>query len=213
MSTSDGALLSVFGTSEARPVNDRGKGADLHKNKKTKGTVINMKRIDDPAFFSKTALELAPLLLGKTLCTNRGGTVRRLRITETECYMGTGDLACHASKGRTPRTDVLFGRGGIAYVYLIYGIHDLFNVVCGAEGSPEAVLIRCCEGYAGPARLTKFLGIDRSLNRADLLTSEEIWLEGDDTRCGYVTKPRVGVDYAGEYWSRIEWRFVLAENS
>lgn len=95
-----------------------------------------MKRIDDLSFYSRTALELAPLLLGQYLCTNRNGTLRRLKITETECYMGTGDLACHASKGRTPRTEVMFGRGGTAYVYLIYGIHSLFNVVCGAEGSP-----------------------------------------------------------------------------
>ncbi len=170
-----------------------------------------MKRIGDLSFYSQTALELAPLLLGQYLCVSRSGETRRLKITETECYMGTDDLACHASKGRTPRTEVLFGRGGTAYVYLIYGIHNLFNVVCGAEGSPEAVLIRCCEGYEGPEKLTKFLGIDRSLNRADLLTSEEIWLEGDGLRYGYLTKPRVGVDYAGEYWSGIEWRFVLDE--
>lgn len=172
-----------------------------------------MKRIGDLSFYSQTALELAPLLLGQYLCVRRGGETRRLKITETECYMGTDDLACHASKGRTPRTEVLFGRGGTAYVYLIYGIHNLFNVVCGAKGSPEAVLIRCCEGYEGPGKLTKFLGIDRSLNRADLLTSEEIWLEGDGLRYGYFTKPRVGVDYAGEYWSGIEWRFVLNEHA
>ncbi|MCM1334207.1 MAG: DNA-3-methyladenine glycosylase [Bacteroides sp.] len=169
-----------------------------------------MDRINEISFFSKSALELAPLLLGQFLCTNRGGEVRRLRITETECYMGTGDLACHASKGRTPRTDVMFGRGGVAYVYLVYGMHNMMNVVCGAEDSPEAVLIRCCEGYPGPARLTKALGIDRSLNRADLLTSKEIWLEGDGRAYPYTTKPRVGVDYAGEYWSAIEWRFVLS---
>lgn len=172
-----------------------------------------MKRIDDLSFYSKTALELAPLLLGQYLCVNRGGEFRRLKITETECYMGTDDLACHASKGKTPRTEVMFGRGGVAYVYLIYGIHNLFNIVCGAEESPEAVLIRCCEGYEGPGRLTKFLGIDRSLNRADLLVSEEIWLEGDGLRYGYLTKPRVGVDYAGEYWSGIEWRFILKEHA
>ena len=75
-----------------------------------------MSRITNMEFFSKTALELAPLLLGKLLCTNIGGEVKRLRITETECYMGTGDLACHASKGKTERTAVMFGRGGVAYV-------------------------------------------------------------------------------------------------
>lgn len=169
-------------------------------------------KIVDLAFYSKSALELAPLLLGKRLCVrkeaeNGGFETRSLIITETECYMGRDDLACHASKGRTPRTDVMFGRGGVAYVYLVYGMHNLFNIVCGAEESPEAVLVRCCEGYEGPAKLTKFLGIDRSFNKADLISSDRIWLE-DGEPCEYVTRPRVGVDYAGEYWSKIEWRFV-----
>lgn len=168
-----------------------------------------MSRITDMEIFSKSALELAPLLLGKLLCTNIDGEIKKLRITETECYMGTGDLACHASKGKTERTAVMFGRGGVSYVYLVYGMHNMFNVVCGAENSPEAVLIRCCEGFNGPAKLTKHLGIDRSLNKADLVTSEEIWLEDVGEKPEYITKPRVGVDYAGEYWSKIEWRFVL----
>ena len=167
-----------------------------------------MSKITDLEFFSKTALELAPLLLGKLLCTKINGEIKKLRITETECYRGTGDLACHASKGKTERTSVMFGRGGVSYVYLIYGMHNMFNVVCGRVDSPEAVLIRCCEDYNGPAKLTKYLGIDRRLNKADLITSEEIWLEDDGYTCSYVTKPRVGVDYAGEYWSKIEWRFV-----
>ena len=85
----------------------------------------------DMEFFSKTALELAPLLLGKLLCTDINGEIRKLRITETECYMGTDDLGCHASKGKTERTAVMFGRGGVSYVYLIYGMHNMFNVVCG----------------------------------------------------------------------------------
>ena len=167
-----------------------------------------MSKITDMEFFSKTALELAPLLLGKLLCTNINGEIRKLRITETECYMGTDDAGCHASKGKTERTAVMFGRGGVSYVYLIYGMHNMFNVVCGEVDSPEAVLIRCCEGYNGPAKLTKFLGIDRSLNKVDLTVSDKIWLEDDGFTCGYVTKPRVGIDYAGEYWSKIEWRFV-----
>ncbi len=171
-----------------------------------------MSKITDMEFFSKSALELAPLLLGKLLCTCINGETKKLRITETECYMGTGDLACHASKGKTERTSVMFGKGGVAYVYLIYGMHNMFNVVCGEEGSPEAVLIRCCEGYNGPAKLTKYLGIDRSFNKADLTKSKEIWLEDDKKKVKYVTKPRVGVDYAGEYWSKIEWRFVSAED-
>ena len=167
-----------------------------------------MSKITDMEFFSKSALELAPLLLGKLLCTNINGEIRKLRITETECYMGTDDLGCHASKGKTERNAPMFEKGGISYVYLVYGMHNMFNVISGNEGEPQGVLVRCCEGYNGPAKLTKFLGIDRSLNRENLACSDKIWLEDDGFTCGYITKPRVGIDYAGEYWSKIEWRFV-----
>ena len=160
-------------------------------------------------FFKIHAIEGAPKLLGKLLCTNINGEVKKLRITETECYMGTDDLACHASKGKTPRNSVLYEKGGLCYVYIVYGMHNLVNVIFGEKDFPEGVLIRCCEGFEGPARLTKALRIDRSLNRESFLTSDKIWLEDD----GYIpteiiTKPRVGVDYAGEYWAKIPWRFV-----
>ena len=119
--------------------------------------------------FSADALALAPRLLGKFLCRRLAdGTVLRRRITETEAYFGEEDTACHAHKGRTPRTDVLYAAGGCAYVYLCYGMHELFNVVTGPEGHPEAVLIRGVEGAKGPGRLTKLLHITRAFNRMNL---------------------------------------------
>ena len=113
--------------------------------------------------FSDDALALAPRLLGKFLCRRLAdGTVLRRRITETEAYFGEEDTACHAHKGRTPRTDVMYSPGGCAYVYLCYGMHEMLNVVTGREGRPEAVLIRGVEGAEGPGRLTKALHVDRS---------------------------------------------------
>lgn len=167
------------------------------------------KKITSEKIFRLHADKLAPYLLGKLLCADTDGETVKLRITETECYMGTDDLACHASKGRTERTSVMFENGGLAYVYLVYGMHNMFNVVCGEEGVPEAVLIRCCEGYEGPAKLTKRLKIDRSHNRENLMLSNRVWLEDDGFSCDFEQKPRVGVDYAGEYWSKIPWRFVM----
>ncbi|MDR3150026.1 MAG: DNA-3-methyladenine glycosylase, partial [Oscillospiraceae bacterium] len=93
------------------------------------------------SFYSRSAEELAPLLLGKLLCRSTDGRVIRYRITETEAYMPF-DSACHAHRGKTKRNAVMFGHGGFAYVYLCYGIHNLLNIVSGEEGSPQAVLIR-----------------------------------------------------------------------
>ena len=88
----------------------------------------------------------------------------RMRITETEAYRGIEDKACHASKGRTPRTELLYRESGIIYVYLCYGIHWLMNVITGEKEQPQGVLIRACEGFEGPARLTKRLAVDKSFN-------------------------------------------------
>ena len=109
------------------------------------------------AFYLQSAETAAPLLLGKLLCVRKGSEVLRFKITETECYQGEQDTACHAHKGKTSRTEVLYREGGCAYLYLCYGIHHLLNVVTGPEGCPQAVLIRGVEGYPGPGRLTKAL--------------------------------------------------------
>jgi len=151
---------------------------------------------------------LAPRLLGKLLCRRTGSGILRYRIMETECYFGEEDTACHASKGKTLRTKVLYEKGGTAYVYLCYGIHALFNVVSGKEGHPEAVLIRGVEGYNGPGKLTRAMEIDRSLNGEDMTVSDRLWLEDDGCRLPYITAKRVGIDYATEEYRDILWRFI-----
>lgn len=163
--------------------------------------------IRSPEFFMKTALEAAPLLVGKLLCRRIDGEVIRLRITETECYMGEEDKACHASKGKTPRTSIMYEAGGIYYVYLCYGIHWLLNIIFAEKDNPQGVLIRCCEDFEGPAKLTKKLQITGEFNRVSVLDSDELWLEDDGYQPDIITLPRVGIDYAGEYWRDIEWRF------
>lgn len=160
---------------------------------------------------SRPADVLAPELLGKLLCRKTDQGILKFRIMETECYMGEEDTACHASKGKTERTKILYEKGGTAYVYLCYGIHALFNVVSGREGHPEAVLIRGVEGYNGPGKLTRAMGIDRTLNGEDMTVSKRLWLEDDGYRPSYLTAKRVGIDYATEEYREILWRFIAED--
>lgn len=161
-------------------------------------------------FYRRPALLLAPLLLGKTLCRRAGNELLRYRITETEAYCGELDTACHAHKGKTPRTSVMYETGGKAYIYLCYGIHHLLNVVAAGDGEPEAVLIRGVEGFSGPGRLTKAMGIDRTLNGVDLTESDEIFLEDDGVQFAYTAAPRIGIGYASDEDQARLWRFVAA---
>lgn len=166
------------------------------------------------SFYTRDALEVAPALLGKTLCRRTGdGTVDRYTISETEAYRGEEDRACHASRGMTPRTSVMYEPGGILYMYLIYGMYWMMNIVTSHGGQPQAVLIRGLREVNGPGRLTRALRIERSFNRESLVDSPRIWLEESRAPADYTTHPRVGIDYAGEYWRDVEWRFVLHENS
>lgn len=158
------------------------------------------------AFFLRDALTVAPRLLGCTLTVGD----RRLTITETEAYRGEGDTACHAHHGRTRRTEMLYRRGGHVYVYLCYGIHSLLNIITGPEDDPQGVLIRCCEGAAGPGKLTKTLGVDLSFNGLDMLTTDRIGLwQGPD--CAFDTAPRVGIAYASAEDQMRPWRFIKKE--
>ncbi|MDR3091928.1 MAG: DNA-3-methyladenine glycosylase [Clostridiales bacterium] len=158
-------------------------------------------------FFIKDAVALAPLLLGKILCRRVERGVLRRAITETEAYFGEADTACHASRGKTPRNAVMYEEGGRAYVYLCYGLHNMLNIVAGGSGNPQAVLIRGVAGAPGPGRLTKELSIDRGLNGAVFLDSEEIWLE-DGEQPPYSVSPRIGIDYAAPEDRERLWRFV-----
>jgi DNA-3-methyladenine glycosylase len=165
-------------------------------------------RIEKP-FFRRDVLELAPAFLGMQLVV--AGSERepvRYTISETEAYRGVEDLACHVSKGRTSRTEIMYSQGGVLYVYLIYGIHWMLNIVTGMPEEPQAVLIRGVEGISGPGRLTRALGIDKSFNAEDLTISERIWLEDSPGSIRFITTPRIGVDFAGPVWKEKPWRFV-----
>lgn len=160
-------------------------------------------------FYRQDAVTLAQQLLGKTLVrVFDDDSVRRYKITATEAYLGVEDKACHASKGRTARTEVMFHTGGKLYVYLIYGIYWLLNVVSGEEDNPEAVLICGLNEIKGSGRVGRELKIDKSFYGEDLLTSKRIWLENAETVFSFTAKPRVGVDYAGEWRDKL-WRFEI----
>ena len=131
-------------------------------------------------FFRRDVLEVAPDLVGKVLVRRLDdGTELRERIAETEAYRGEEDKGCHASKGRTPRTELLYGKSGVIYVYLCYGMHWLMNVITGESGQPQGVLFRAGEIHDGPAKLTKFMQVDGSFNGADIWNSEKIWIEDE----------------------------------
>ena len=165
-------------------------------------------RIDN-SFYSLDAKEAAQRLVGKIICLKRlGGETLRMRITETEAYLGEDDTACHASKGKTERNSPLWLAGGHSYVYLCYGMYYMFNVITGAEGDPQGVLIRGVEGYMGPGRFTKYCGIDKSFNCIDMRVSDLLWIEDDGMTPELVASARVGIDYAEQKDRDALYRFT-----
>jgi DNA-3-methyladenine glycosylase len=162
----------------------------------------------------RRAVSHARSLLGKHLVRRQpDGSVTAHLITEVEAYDGERDLACHAAKGRTRRTAVLYGPGGHWYVYLCYGIHEMLNLVVGPPGWPSAVLIRGVDGISGPGKLTRALGIDRRLNAVLAQPQCGLWLEdrgGSVPRRRIRATARIGVAYAGPVWAQKRWRFTLA---
>ena len=185
----------------------------------------------DRSFYERPTLKVASDLIGKVLVRRLKGRNLAGKIIETEAYIGPSDLACHASKGRTPRTSVMFGPPGVAYVYMIYGSYFCLNAVTEAEGYPAAVLIRAVEPLenvhvmrtlrynpdrdtniaSGPGKLCKAMSIDKSLNEVDL-AGKILWIEDRKLEVGAIeTSPRVGVDYAGEYKDKL-WRFYERGN-
>ena len=160
-------------------------------------------------FFERPAYEVAPLLIGKILCRRKGGDIKRVRITETECYYGFDDTASHAHKGMTERNSVMFDEGGKTYIYLCYGIHNMLNITTGKADHPEAVLIRGVEGAQGPGRVTKHLDIGRELNKTPVCDPHgEIWFEDDGYVPNITTSKRIGIDYAEQKDRDIPWRFL-----
>jgi len=169
-----------------------------------------MTRRLDASFFQRDVLEVAPELIGKILVRQfPDGQVTRYKITETEAYRGIEDLACHASKGRTPRTEVMYHDGGKIYVYLIYGMYQMLNFVTAGEGNPQAVLIRGIEEHDGPGKLTRHLLIDKSFYGENLAISDRLWIENNEITSKYSVGTRIGIGYAGD-WKDKPWRFTLS---
>ncbi len=165
-------------------------------------------------FFTRDVLDVAPELLSMVLVIKSpDGQAKRYIISETEAYRGEEDLACHASKGRTARTETLYLEGGRLYVYFVYGMYWMLNVVTGAEDFPQAALIRSLTCCSGPGRLTRLIGIDKTFNGEDLVTSRRIWIEKSGIIPIFSTSPRIGIDYAGEYWKSRPWRYFLTQAS
>jgi DNA-3-methyladenine glycosylase len=181
-------------------------------------------------FYEQNTLDVARQLLGKYLVRQHSDGTTIGRIVETEAYIGPDDQACHASRGRTPRTEIMFGQAGHAYVYLIYGFHFMLNIVTEAIDMPAAVLLRAVEPSAGvelmqarrgtqplrslasgPGKLCQAFAIDRKLNGGDLC-GDVIYLEDrGEPAPKFVTTPRIGVEYAGK-WKRKPWRFLIRGN-
>lgn len=185
-------------------------------------------------FFNRNTVIVAKELLGKVLVrrinpsthstkpqggepvesTSSGQATRiiRARITETEAYCGSKDLASHASKGLTPRTKLMFGPPGYVYIYMIYGMYHCLNFVTEKKGYPAAVLIRGIEDIKGPGKVCRELRIDRKLNGTDLVKSNELWLEdsGEKISRSKIKKgKRLGIDYAGRWKDKL-WRFYYS---
>ena len=161
-------------------------------------------------FFIRDVLHVAPDLLGKNLVIRSGNnTFQKFMITETEAYRGTEDKASHASRGKTKRNEIMFESGGKIYVYFVYGMYWMLNFVAGEKYDPQAALIRGIEGFNGPGKLTKALGINRSYYGEDLTVSDRISVEDTGIDPSFKTGPRIGVDYAGDYWKNKPWRYFI----
>lgn len=176
----------------------------------------------DRAFFARDAETVARALVGATLAVAGTGGVQRVRIVETEAYVGAHDLACHAARGRTARTAVLFGPAGHAYVYLIYGLHHLLNVVTGPAGDAQAVLLRAAEvvrpdqaldvaACRGPGLLARHLGVTRADDGRNACPTDapagvRLWFEDGTPPARLAASARIGVDYAGP-WAAAPLRF------
>lgn len=187
-----------------------------------------MKKLDSSFYQRNDVVLIAKELLGKRLCTNINGALTSGIIVETEAYSGRNDQACHANNGKlTKRTSIMFEEGGLAYVYLCYGIHNLFNIVTNTKGNADAVLIRAIEpdsGFeqmnerrnfpkrkyavgSGPGCVSQALGINQKHYGTSLL-GENIWIEKGRQINEVQSSPRIGVDYAGEDALK-EWRFYI----
>lgn len=178
------------------------------------------KKILPRKFYARHTLKVAEDLLGRFLVREYRGKIWRGLITEIEAYIGEDDLACHASRGKTPRTEVMYGEPGRAYVYLIYGMYHCLNLVTEGKDYPAAVLIRGLRvenvdsrKTNGPGKLCRFLKIDKKLNKWDLTKGKKLWLEHrkPQNKCPKIMKTkRIGIDYA-KHCREYLWRLTISD--
>ncbi|MFH1644338.1 MAG: DNA-3-methyladenine glycosylase [bacterium] len=174
-----------------------------------------MQKILTPDFFNQPTIFVAQELLGKYLVRKINNQIISLKINEVEAYDGPNDLACHASKGKTERTKIMFGPPGYFYVYMIYGMYWMLNIVTGPKDYPCAILIRGAGKFNGPGKLTKNLLIDKTFNSKLASIDTELWFEDSNEKIfkkNIIKTPRIGVNYAGPIWSKKLYRFVLKED-
>lgn len=213
---SSAVALALSGSLTAAMLRAAGESSNCFCPAADCGTLRGMARVVRPGEVRhRDTVAVARGLLGRLLVTRLDGRRMARRIVEVEAYDGPADLACHASRGRTKRTEVMFAAGGVWYVYFIYGMHEMLNLVTGPRDFPAAVLIRGVTGICGPARVTRAFRIDRRLNGLPAARGSGLWLEDD----GFVpdpqfvqATPRIGVAYAGPEWAAKPWRFVLLES-
>lgn len=199
----------------------------LRKRIKSNASLLNR------AFFDRDTLTVARDLLGKRLVRCSRGQRLSGMVVETEAYLGADDSASHAFRGQTPRNAVMFGPAGVAYVYLVYGLHHMLNVTTEAHGTPGAVLLRAVEPLEGihrmtelrggsvrnladgPGKLCRALAVDLSLRGMDLTLGERLWFETlcDVPANDIVRGPRVGIAYASEADRQAPWRFRLSADA
>jgi len=187
-------------------------------------------------FYRQDAVTVAEQLVGNVLVREREGQIFLNRIIETEAYFGEDDTACHASKGRTQRTEVMYQAGGVAYIYLIYGMYHMLNIVTGSRDHPQAVLIRALEPLQsnlqltaaipkttlstkipksrlktnGPGKLCRYLAIDKAFNGWDVTIKDKLWLtDRESEEFDISSGPRIGIDYAHPEDRDKAWRFWL----
>jgi DNA-3-methyladenine glycosylase len=196
--------------------------------------VLKMRKLNKKFYLNPSVTEIAQSLLGKVLCTQLAGSFSSGRIVEVEAYSGRDDKACHANNNkRTKRTEIMYHTGGVAYVYLIYGMYHLFNVVSNQQDRADAVLIRALEPIdgidimmermkvttpkkitSGPGKLSKAMGITNELYGADL-SGNYIWIADDGLKLNptqIVQTSRIGVEYAEEDALK-PWRFYIDGNA
>ncbi|PAB59896.1 DNA-3-methyladenine glycosylase [Anaeromicrobium sediminis] len=184
-------------------------------------------------FYTVDCIRLAKNLLGKILVRRLDDKLVKCKIVEVESYIGPEDKACHAyNNKKTNRTEAMFKEGGYAYIYLIYGMYNCLNIVSGIKDKPEAVLIRAVEPLNeieilkkyrniksnkiedltnGPGKLCKALNIDRSLNKLDLVESDELYIEDSKEKFEIIESTRINIDYGEEYKDKL-WRFYIKDN-